>query len=234
MSKVTAYSKTGAKKEAQVTLAKEVFGLELNHDLLKLAYNTYLANGRSAQAKVLTRGEVRGGGRKPWRQKGTGRARAGSIRIPHWKGGGVTFGPTGEENHKVQLPQKVRRLAIRQALSAQAADKKVIILESFDGGNGKVKTALALLQKIGVTGRVLLVVPEKTDAIDRSTRNIPELVVSAANYLNVFVILNADTVVITADAADKIENWLGESKKSEKKAQPKAATKTKVAAGEAK
>src|SRR5206468_3909812 len=104
MAQATLYSKTGTKKDSPVKLNSGIFAEEANHNLVSQAYRIYLMNGRSGSAKTLTRGEVRGGGKKPWRQKGTGRARAGSTRLPHWKGGGVAFGPTGEENYTRTLP----------------------------------------------------------------------------------------------------------------------------------
>ena len=110
---ITSYSKTGTKKESEPKLDKAVFGLEPNHQLLSLAYRAYLANGRAVSATTLKRGEVRGGGKKPWRQKGTGRARVGSIRVPNWRGGGITFGPSGDENYTISMPLKMKRLAIR-------------------------------------------------------------------------------------------------------------------------
>lgn len=208
MAQAVLYSKTGAKKEAAAKLEAKVFAVEPNHELLDLAYRAYLANGRSAGARTLTRGLVRGGGRKPWRQKGTGRARAGSIRLPHWKGGGVAFGPTGEENYRIDLPVKAKRAAIRQALSLQAKDKKLVVLEAFDGGEGKVKPTAQLLDKLGLEGNVVLVVTDKTNLIDRATRNIPGVTVVTATYLNVFTLLNADWVVMTADAQTAVTKWL--------------------------
>lgn len=202
------YSKTGAKKETPAKLNTKVFGAEANHELIGLAYRAYLANGRSAGAKTLTRGLVRGGGKKPHKQKGTGRARAGSSRIVQWTGGGVVFGPTGNENYTLNLPVKAKRAAIRQALSLQAADKKVVMIEAFDGGEGKVKPTLTLLDKLKVEGNILLVVAEKTPVIDRSTRNIAGLNAVSAKYLNVFTVMNADWIVITSDAADVLTSWL--------------------------
>ena len=209
MTKVTAYTKSGSKQAEGVTLEKAIFGLELNAQLIKDAYNAYLSNGRSAQPTTLTRGMVRGGGKKPWRQKGTGRARVGSIRVPNWKGGGVVFGPTGLENHIVQLPTKMKRVAVRQALSVQVADGRVVVIEEFVT-DGKTKTAAQLLAKIGATGKVLLVVSEKTDVIDRATRNLPGVVVAQATYLNVFHIMNADDIIVTKPAMTQIEAWLGQ------------------------
>ena len=209
MTKVTAYTKSGSKQAEGVTLEKTIFGLELNAQLIKDAYNAYLSNGRSAQPTTLTRGLVRGGGKKPWRQKGTGRARVGSIRVPNWKGGGVVFGPTGLENHIVQLPTKMKRVAVRQALSVQVADNRVVVIEEFIT-DGKTKAASELLAKIGATGKVLLVVSEKSDLIDRATRNLPGVVVAQATYLNVFHIMNADDIIVTKSAMTEIEVWLGQ------------------------
>ena len=208
MAQAIIYSKTGTKKETAAKLNSNVFAVEANNDLLKQAYETYLANGRVLSAKTKSRGEVRGGGRKPWKQKGTGRARAGSIRLPHWKGGGVAFGPTGEQNFTKDMPVKAKRTAIRQALSVQAKDKKIVILEAFNGGEGKVKPVAQLFDKIKLDGSILLVVAEKTPVIDQSTRNLPGVKVVSAKYLNVFSILNADWVVLTADAEKTVTEWL--------------------------
>lgn len=208
MAQALAYSKTGAKKDAPVKLNAKVFAVDANHELLDQAYRIYLANGRAGGAKVLTRGEVRGGGKKPWRQKGTGRARAGGTRMPHWKGGGVAFGPTGEQNYVRTLPVKAKRAAIRQALSVQAHDSKIMILEAFDGGEGKVKPVTTLLDKLKLDGNILLVVEAKTPVIDRATRNISGVQVVSATYLNVFTILNADRIVMTAGAHDVVTKWL--------------------------
>lgn len=209
MSKVNSFTKTGTKQAEGVMLEKAVFGVAMNAQLVKDAYNAYLSNGRSAQPTTLTRGLVRGGGKKPWRQKGTGRARVGSIRVPNWRGGGVVFGPTGIENHIVQLPIKMKRLAVRQALSAQVADNRVVVIEAFEV-DGKTKLAAELLGKIGTTGKVLIVVEDKTDLIDRATRNLPGVVVTQATYLNVFHVMNADDIVITKSALTQIEVWLGQ------------------------
>ena len=208
MAQAIIYSKTGTKKETVAKLNSNVFAVDANNDLLKQAYETYLANGRVLSAKTKSRGEVRGGGRKPWKQKGTGRARAGSIRLPHWKGGGVAFGPTGEQNYTKDMPVKAKRTAIRQALSVQAKDKKIVILEAFNGGEGKVKPVAQLFDKIKLDGSILLVVTEKTPVIDQSTRNLPGVKVVSAKYLNVFSILNADWVVMTADAEKIVTEWL--------------------------
>src|SRR5690349_12574726 len=132
MATATSYSKTGTKHEATVKLDATIFGVEANQELVSRAYHAYLANGRSAHASTLSRGEVRGGGKKPWRQKGTGRARVGSIRVPNWRGGGVVFGPTGSENHTINMPIKMKRAAIRQVLSLQAAAGHIAVIDAFE------------------------------------------------------------------------------------------------------
>jgi large subunit ribosomal protein L4 len=181
-----------------------------NHELLKLAYDTYLANSRSAKAKTLKRGEVRGGGKKPWRQKGTGRARFGSSRNPIWRGGGIAFGPTGDQNYTKKLPKTMKKLAIRQALSLASLDKKIIPIDTFACPEGKVKETIALLNehKINKTSGVLLVVPTKDELVLRATRNVAGLKVIRPTYLNVFDILNADKILISKKALSLVESWL--------------------------
>lgn len=211
--KVAAYSKTGASREAEHQLDAAVFGVEANHELVGQAYRTYLANGRVAGATTLKRGEVRGGGKKPWRQKGTGRARVGSIRVPNWRGGGVVFGPTGNENHTLNLPVRMKRLAIRQALSLQAEAGHIVILETFSCPEGKVKQTVELFGKMKLEGNILLAVSVKDSLVERATRNIAGLKVVSANYLNVYDIMNADKIVITEKALDMVKAWLGEETK---------------------
>lgn len=208
MAKVLSYSKTGAKQEAGATLNKEVFAAEVNQQLVGEAYRAYLANGRTNNAKTLKRGEVRGGGRKPWKQKGTGRARFGSIRVPIWRGGGIAFGPTGHENYAIDMPIKAKRAALRQALSLKTAAKAVVVIEEF-ASNGKTKDSAALFSKIGAKGNVLLVVTNKTGATDQSTRNLSGVKTVAATYINVFEVMNADMIVIEKGALQVIEKWLG-------------------------
>lgn len=202
------FTATGAKAATAATLPKEVFGLTVeNHELLKSAYLTYLANGRSGTAKTKTRGEVSGGGKKPWRQKGTGRARFGSSRVPIWRGGGITFGPTGEQNYTKKINVKAKRTAIRQALSLKA--DKTVVIESFAPQGAKTKAAAEVLAKIGATRRVLIVVENKTDDATRATKNLKEVMMVQAQYINVFDVLNADTIIIEKGAIDTIAMWLG-------------------------
>ena len=208
MAQAVAYSKTGTKKEAAVKLSASVFAVEANHDLVNRAYTAYLANGRSNNARTLERGEVRGGGKKPWKQKGTGRARAGGTRLPHWRGGGVAFGPTGNENYSVSMPVKAKRAAIRQALSLQAAEKRIVVIEDFVSTDGKVAGTLKLIEKMKLEGTILLVVEQKDQLIDRSTRNIPGIKAVSAKYLNVYDILNADQILVTQKDLNVINQWL--------------------------
>jgi large subunit ribosomal protein L4 len=231
MADVVTYTKSGTKSDKSTKLDKLIFGLEPNHQLISLAYNAYLANGRSAGAETLTRGMVRGGGRKPWRQKGTGRARVGSSRVPNWRGGGIVFGPTGAENHTINMPTKMKRQAIKQALSMQAKDNKIAIIETFSCPDGKVKPTLELLAKIKAEGNILLVVSVKDLLVDRATRNISGLKAIEAKYLNVYDIMNSDLILISEKSVPVIEAWLGSSTE---KVEPTKKTAVKSVATEAK
>jgi large subunit ribosomal protein L4 len=193
---------------ADAKLNKDVFGLSVdNHELVKLAYDAYLANSRSSHAKTLKRGEVRGGGKKPWKQKGTGRARFGSTRNPIWRHGGVAFGRTGEENFTKKISKSAKLQAVRQALSMQNKDKNVITIADFTAKSGKTKDAVKELS-IENGKNYLVVVAEKTPEIIRATNNIANVKVVRPTYLNVFDILNADKIVITEKSLPVIENWL--------------------------
>ena len=197
------------------TLNKDIFVLTVeNHELVKLAYDAYLANSRSSHAKTLKRGEVRGGGKKPWRQKGTGRARFGSTRNPIWRHGGVAFGRTGEENFTKKLAKSSKRLAVRQALSMKNADKAVFVLDKDVKLTGKTKDAVKILKDMKLDGKnVLAVAAEKTPEVLRSTNNLLNVKLVRATYLNVFDIMNADAIVFSEAALKATENWLiGEEK----------------------
>lgn len=192
-------------------LNQAIFGLDVkNHELLKTAYDAYLANSRSSHAKTLKRGEVRGGGKKPWKQKGTGRARFGSTRNPIWRHGGVAFGRTGEENFTKKISKNSKRLAVRQALSLQNEDGAIAIISTFACPAGKTKETVKMLKdnKINNDERVLLVVSEKDELVNRATNNINNVKVVRPTYLNVFDILNADKIVITEKSLPLIEAWL--------------------------
>ena len=192
------------------TLDKDIFGLKVeNHELVKLAYDAYLANSRSSHAKTLKRGEVRGGGKKPWKQKGTGRARFGSTRNPIWRHGGVAFGRTGEENFTKKISKQAKHQAIAQALSIKNADKAVIVMEKDLKLDGKTKSAAKVLKDLKVADKnVLLVVSEKTPEVLRSTNNIANLKLTRATYLNVFDIMNADAIVFDPAGLEATTKWL--------------------------
>lgn len=192
------------------TLPKNVFDVEVgNHELLKLAYNAYLANGRDNLAKTLRRGEVRGGGKKPWRQKGTGRARFGSSRNPIWRKGGIVFGPLGNENYKVTVPTTAKRVALRQALTLAAKANEITVVDDIKVA-GKTKDMVAYLAEQKLEGRrILIVVANKTPELVRSSSNLQNVILTQATYLNVYNILNADRIVVTKDALASIEKWLG-------------------------
>lgn len=197
------------------TLNKDIFGLNVeNHELVKLAYDAYLANSRSSHARTLKRGEVRGGGKKPWRQKGTGRARFGSTRNPIWRHGGVAFGRTGEENFTKKISKQAKRQAVCQALSMKNADKAVIVLDKEVKFTGKTKDAVKVLKDLKLDGKnVLAVANEKTPEVLRSTNNLPNVKLVRATYLNVFDIMNADAIVFSEAALKTAEKWLkGEEK----------------------
>lgn len=207
---VATYTKTGAKATNPAKLDKNVFGVDIpNFELIKLAYDSYLANGRSNAARTKTRSDVRGGGKKPWRQKGTGRARFGSSRNPIWRGGGVSFGPTGEENYSKRVTLHAKRQALRQALSMAAKEGRIKVIETFECKEGSVKKTAALLKKMDAGRNVLLVVSVKDDLVNRATRNVPGLTVVQAKYVNVFNVLNADVIIMSQKSLAIIKEWLG-------------------------
>ena len=191
-------------------LNPEIFNLEVtNHELVKLAYDAYLANSRSSHAKTLKRGEVRGGGKKPWKQKGTGRARFGSTRNPIWRHGGIAGGRTGEENFTKKLSKNAKRIAVMQALSMKNTKNAIQVIDNLGIKDGKVKEVIKTLTDHKVTPKnVLIVVPKKDELTLRATNNIAFAKVVRPTFLNVFDIMNADTIVIVKDAVASIDNWL--------------------------
>lgn len=210
---VPTFTASGSKATTAAKLSKEVFGVSVeNHQLIKQAYEVYLANGRENLAFTKTRGLVRGGGKKPWKQKGTGRARFGSSRNPIWRGGGIAFGPTGEENYIKKLSVTSKRVALRQALSLANEAGKLTVVETFECKEGKVSQTAKLLDKIGAKRNTLIVVSLKDELVERATRNLPNVKAVAANYLNVYDILNADTIVLSKKALVVVEEWLGGAK----------------------
>lgn len=209
---VATYTKAGTKATTAAKLDKAVFGVEAkNHDLLKAAYTAYLANGRENSAVTKTRGLISGGGRKPWKQKGTGRARFGSSRNPIWRGGGIVFGPTGEENYSKQLNVKAKRLAVRQALSLKSDN--VIVVEDIVSKDGKTAELAKFLKKIDAKRNILIIVDNKTPELVRAANNIPGVSVVNCMYVNVFDVLNADCMVFTQSALKATTDRLGKETK---------------------
>ena len=189
------------------TLPKDVFAVDVpNHELLKLAYDSYLANARLASATTKHRGEVRGGGKKPWKQKGTGRARFGSTRNPIWRGGGIVFGPRGNENYTKKLSKTSKRVAIKQALTLANKDNRIIVKDIST--TGKTAEIVKFLQDNKIDRKVLIVVDEKTPELIRATNNLRQVRLVSALYLNVFDILNADTIVLNNKSVPVITDWL--------------------------
>ncbi len=168
---------------------------------------------RQNLAVTKKRGDVSGGGKKPWRQKGTGRARFGSSRNPIWRGGGIAFGPTGQENYTKQLSTTSKRQAIRQALTLKHKAGSIIVIDTFTSKEGKTKATVQLLEKIGATGRVLIATSTIEPTTARAIKNIPRTELVRADRLNVYDILNADTIVHTSDAVTTINQWLGATPK---------------------
>ena len=192
---------------ADTKLPKEIFAVEVtNHELLKLAYDSYLANARLSSATTKQRGEVSGGGKKPWKQKGTGRARFGSSRNPIWRGGGVVFGPRGNENYTKSLSKTAKRVAVKRALTLANEAKKVTIDDIKT--TGKTAEVAKYLADNKLNRKVLVVVSEKTPELMRASNNIQNVLVVSANYLSVYHILNADHIVLSAKAVPVLESWL--------------------------
>ena len=210
---VSSFTASGAKATTAVKLNKDIFAVEVtNHELLKQAYVTYKANGRLNLAKTLKKGEVSGGGKKPWKQKGTGNARTGSIRNPIWRGGGITFGPSGNENYSRKLNASARKLSMRQALSLAVANKPFSTIDSFEVKSGKTKDAAALLAKINASSRSLIVVDAISAETVNACANLAGVTIVKAKNLSVVDVLDAGVVVVTKDALAVLETRLGGEK----------------------
>lgn len=195
------------KTPVKTTLPKEVFAVEVkNHELLKLAYDSYLANARLSSASTKTRGEVRGGGKKPWKQKGTGRARFGSSRNPIWRGGGIVFGPRGNENYTKKVSTQSKRQAIRQALTLANEAKKIYVLDVKT--TGKTAEVVKFLADNKFDRKTLIVVEKKTEELLRATNNIQNVLLVSTKYLNVYHILNADHIVLSSASLPTLKSWL--------------------------
>jgi len=192
----------------QIELRDDVFGIEPNEAVMHQALVRQLANGRLGTRKTKTRSEVRGGGRKPWRQKGTGRARQGSIRAPQWKGGGTAFGPV-PHGHRQKMNRKMRRLALRSALSVKAADEQVVVLDSLELTRARTKEMAALLGRLELEGTALILLPEANPNVELSARNLSQVKTLRAGCLSVRDLLRYDYVIIPRRAVEVIHDMLG-------------------------
>ncbi len=201
------YDKTG-KTVGSVDLSDELFAAPVNAAVLHQVVTAQLAGRRTGTADTKTRGEVRGGGRKPYRQKGTGRARQGSISAPHYRGGGVVFGPH-PRSYEQRLPRKMKRLALRGALTAKLTDEQLKVIDTFGLEAIKTKELAAVLSALQATGRVLVVAPGRDQTLERSARNLPTVEVILADSLNVVDLINADLVLIEQPALARIESVYG-------------------------
>jgi large subunit ribosomal protein L4 len=204
--KVALFNQTGA-QVGEVELNDSVFGIEPNKSVLHDAVVMQLASLRQGTHDTKGRSEVRGGGRKPWKQKGTGRARQGSIRAPQWVGGGTVFGPT-PRSYAYKLPRKVRRLAIRSALSSKVLNNEIVVLDALQFDAPKTKEMVQVLKGLNVERKALVVTGEYVDSVAKSARNIPGVKFVTAAGINVLDVLNYDKLVITQDAVSKVEEVL--------------------------
>lgn len=191
------------KKVGDIELAESIFGVEVNTDVMHEVVVNYLANQRQGTGSTKTRSEVTGGGKKPWKQKGTGRARQGSIRAPQWIKGGIALGPK-PRSYKYTLNKKVKRLALKSALSSKVLENKLIVLDSLNFDEIKTKNMSKVLSNLNVT-KALVVLPESNLNVQASAKNIPNVKTALVNTINTYDILKYDTFVVTKDAVAKIE-----------------------------
>ena len=203
MPKVALYDITGS-QIGDVELSDDIFGVEVNTHVMYEAVKNYLANQRQGTQSAKTRGEVRGGGRKPWRQKGTGRARQGSTRSPQWVGGGVVFAPKPRD-YSYKLPKKIKRLALKSALSSKVQDNEIIVVDSLVLDKPKTKDMIKVLLNLKAGKKTLVVIPERDENVILASRNIPGVKTAYVNTINVYDILNCDSFLITRDAVNKVE-----------------------------
>jgi len=187
-----------------VELSDDIFGVEVNTHVMYEAVKNYLANQRQGTQSAKTRGEVRGGGRKPWRQKGTGRARQGSTRSPQWVGGGVVFAPKPRD-YSYKLPKRIKRLALKSALSSKVQDNEIIVVDSLVLDKPKTKDMIKVLLNLKAGKKTLVVIPERDENVILASRNIPGVKTAYVNTINVYDILNCDSFLITRDAVNKVE-----------------------------
>ncbi|MDY4048549.1 50S ribosomal protein L4 [Negativibacillus massiliensis] len=203
MPQVTVFDMTG-KSVGEMTLSDAIFGIEPNTSVMHAAVVNYLANQRQGTQSTLTRSEVSGGGRKPWEQKGTGRARQGSTRAPQWTHGGIALGPKPRD-YSYELPKKVKRLALKSAFSAKVADNNLIIVDNIAVEGYKTKAVAEMLSNLGADKKALIVMPEVDAKLIKSAANIPGVKTALVNTINVYDILNCDKFIVAKSALEKIE-----------------------------
>lgn len=204
----TALLSLKGEKIKDIKLDDNVWGITPNDQTIYESINLYMANKRQGSHSTKTRSDVSGGGRKPWRQKGTGNARQGSIRAPHFTGGGIVFGPTSDRNYTKKMNKKERRLALRSALTYKAKDKAILVVDKFDSKTNKTKDMLKVLEGLKIEGKVLIVTTELTENLILGTRNITTVNLVLANELNTYDVLYADKIIITEDAVKYVEEVL--------------------------
>ena len=203
MPQVTVFDMTG-KSVGEMTLSDAIFGIEPNTSVMHAAVVNYLANQRQGTQSTLTRSEVSGGGRKPWKEKGTGRARQGSTRAPQWTHGGVALGPKPRD-YSYELPKKVKRLALKSAFSAKVADNNLIVVDNIAVEGYKTKAVAEMLSNLGADKKALIVMPEVDAKLIKSAANIPGVKTALVNTINVYDILNCDKFIVAKSALEKIE-----------------------------
>jgi large subunit ribosomal protein L4 len=202
MPKVAVYNMDG-NQVSEIELNENTFGANINVEAMHQVVKMLLANRRQGTQSSLTRAEVRGGGIKPWRQKGTGRARHGSIRSPQWRHGGVVFAPK-PRSYRYSVPKKIKRIAMKSALSSKVVDNEIIVVDQLNFAAPKTKQAVAMLNSLNAGKKILIVLAEKNENVERSARNIEGVKMTLVNTLNVYDILNCDKFIITKEAAEKV------------------------------
>ena len=203
MPKVSVYNIEG-KKVSDIDLKEEIFGIEPNEAIVHSVLVNYLANQRQGTQSTKTRAEVRGGGRKPWRQKGTGRARQGSIRAPQWIKGGIALGPK-PRSYKYTVNKKERRLAVKSMLSMKVLEQSLVVVDKLAFDEIKTKNMVSALNNLKVTGKTLVMLPEKNENVQKSARNIEGVKTTLVNTINVYDLLKYNNLVVTLDTVKKIE-----------------------------
>lgn len=217
--KIDVYNQKGEKK-GQMELPSEIFEQEASEGLIHSSLIRQLSNGRQSPAHTKTKGEVSGGGAKPWRQKGTGRARQGSRRNPHWRGGGVAFGPRNDRNYTKLMPQKMRQKALFGILSARAKENKVIAIDTYTADAPRTKDFAQLMKKLPVQRKTLIIIPEKNHVIQKSTSNLPNVKTIIVNYLNPADLLSCTSLLFFEEAIVKLPE-IFRSYIGKKQAEPK-------------